>query len=67
MEPKGFGVSNTELEHFFKNNRRNILENFVGVFPADKKRKFFDEVSGKETEYPFMVPNTDLARKLRIH
>ena len=67
MKPKGFGVSNTELEHFFKNNRRNLLENFVGVFLADKKRKFFDEVSGKETKYLFMVPNTDLARKLRIH
>ena len=26
-----------------------------------------DEASGKETKYPFMVPNTDLARKLWIY
>ena len=49
MEPKGFGVSNTELEHFFNNNRRNHLDNFVGVFPEDNKREFLDEISGKKS------------------
>ena len=67
MEVKGFGISNTELEHFFKNNVGNLSENFVGIFPANKKSESLDEVSGKETKYPFMVPNTNPARKLRIH
>ena len=67
MEPRGFGVSNSELEHFLKNKGRNLSENFVGVFPADKKKGILDKISGKETKYPFMIPNTDPARKLRIH
>ena len=67
MELKGFGISNTELEYFFKNNGGNFSENFVGVFPAKKKRKSLNKVSGKETKYSFMVPNTDPERKLRIH
>ena len=62
IDPKGFRVSNTELEHFFKNNGRNLSDNFVSVFPADKKREFLDEVTGKETEYPFMIENTYLAK-----
>ena len=41
MEPKGFGGSNTELEHFFKNNGRNLSENVAGVYPADKKGNFW--------------------------
>ena len=41
MEPRGFGVSNSELEHFLKNKGRNLSENFIGVFPADKKKEFW--------------------------
>ena len=67
MELKGVGVSSTELEHFFNNNGRNLSDNFVGVFPADKKKEFLDEISGKETKYPFMIANTDPARKPGIH
>ena len=52
---------------FFKNNGRNLSENFVGIFPADKKRESLDKVSGKETKYSFFVPNTDQARKLKIY
>ena len=63
MELKSFGFSNTELEYFFKKNGRNLSENFAGVIPADKKREFLDEISGKERKYPFMVANIDSARK----
>ena len=43
------------------------MDNFVGVFPANKKKKFLGEISRKEIKYPFMIANTDPARKLGIH
>ena len=67
MDTAGFGVSNAELEKFFTNNGRNLSDNFVGVFPNSKKKEFLDEISGKETKYPFMIANTDPARKPGIH
>ena len=48
MEVKEFGISNTELEHFFKNNGRKLLENFAGVFLADKKRNLWTKQVGKK-------------------
>ena len=59
MDTAGFGVLNAELEKFFMNNGRNLLDNFDGVFPADKKKEFLDKSSGKETKYPLMIANTD--------
>ena len=50
MNTAGFAVSNAELEKFFMNNGRNLSDYFVGVFPADKKKEFLDEISGKETK-----------------
>ena len=44
MEVEGFGVSNLELERFFKCNGENLSNNFVGVFPAGKKREFINEI-----------------------
>ena len=67
MDTAGLGVSNAELEKFFMNNGRNLSDNFVGVFPAKKKKEFLDEISRKETMYPFMIANTDPARKPVIH
>ena len=67
MDVKGFGVTNRELENFFKNNGANLSQNFVGGFPADQKREFLEEVSRKKTKYPFTVANTDPARKPGIH
>ena len=49
------------------NNGRDLLDSFVVVFPADKKKEFLDKISGKETKYPFMIANTDPARKLEKH
>ena len=50
MNTAGFAVSNAELEKFFMNNGQNLSDNFVGVFPADKKKEFLDEISRKETK-----------------
>ena len=44
MEVEGFGVSNLELERFFKCNGENLSNNFVGVFPAGEKREFINEI-----------------------
>ena len=49
------------------NNGRDLLDSFVVVFPADKKKEFLDKISGKETKYPFMIANTDPARKPEKH
>ena len=38
MEVEGSGVSNLELERFFKTNGENLSNNFVGAFSADEKR-----------------------------
>ena len=67
MDTAGFRVSNAELEKIFMNNSRNLSGNFVDVFPANKKKEFLDKISGKETKYPFMIANTDPARKPGIH
>ena len=49
------------------NNIQNLSDNFVDVFPADTKRELLDKISKKETKYPFMIANTDPARKPGIH
>ena len=46
---------------------QTLSQNFVGIFLADQKQEFLDEVNRKKTKYPFMVANTDLARKPGIH
>ena len=68
MEIEGFGVSNLELEHFFKSNGENLSNNFVGVFPADEKREFINEIQHNDkAKYPFMIANTDLHNKPGVH
>ena len=68
MEVEGFGVPNLELERFFKNNGENLSNNFVGVFPADEKKKFMNEIQHNDkAKYPFMVANTDPHKKLGVH
>ena len=60
MEVEGFRVSNLELERFFKCNGENLSNNFVGVFPADEKREFINEIQHNDkAKYPFMIANTD--------
>ena len=68
MEVEGFGVSNLELERFFKSNGENLSNNFVGVFPADEKREFINEIQyNDKVNYPFMIANTDLHNKPGVH
>ena len=52
MDTTGFRVSNAELEKFFMNNGWNLSDNFVGIFPTDKKKKFLNKISRKETSIP---------------
>ena len=37
MDVEGFGVSNFQLECFFKDKGQNLSDNFVGVLLADEK------------------------------
>lgn len=48
MDVKGFGVSNFELERFFKDKGQNLSDNFVGVLLADEKKEFLDEIFNKK-------------------
>ena len=52
MNTAGFRVFNAELEKFLMNNGRHLLDNFVGVFPTDKRKEFLDEINRKETKCP---------------
>ena len=68
MEVKGFEVSNLELERFFKTNGESLSNNFVGVFPADEKREFINEIQHNDkANYPFMIANTDPHNKPGVH
>ena len=68
MEVEGFGVSNLELQCFFKNNGENLSNNFVGVFPADAKKEFINEIQHNDkAKYSFMVANTDPYKKRGVH
>ena len=68
MEVEGFGVSNLELERFFKNNGKNLSNIFVGVFPLDEKKEFINGIqhNGK-AKYSFMVANTEPHKMSGVH
>ena len=58
MEVEGFGVSNLELERFFKTNEENLSNKYVGAFPADEKTEFINEIQHNDkAKYPFMIAN----------
>ena len=68
MEVQGFGVSNLELERFFKNNGKNLSNNFVAVFPADEKKEFINKIQHNDkAKYLFMVANTNPHKKPGVH
>ena len=68
MEIERFRVSNLEIERFFKSNGENLSNNFVGVFYADEKREFINEIQDNDNaKYPFMIANTDPHNKLDVH
>ena len=68
MEVEGFELSNLEPERSFKCNGENLSNNFVGVFPADEKREFINEIQHNDkAKYPFMIANTDPHNKPDIY
>ena len=42
MSVRGFGVSTQDLEGFLTNSKEVLRDNFVCVFPADKKHEFLE-------------------------
>ena len=69
MSVRGFGVLSQDLEDFFTKLGEILRDNFVGVFPLDKKQEF-PEVqleknlkSKKISRYPFIVTNANLQKK----
>ena len=38
-EEEYYGIDNVQIGNFIKKSGNNISKNFVGVFPADEKRK----------------------------
>ena len=72
MSVKGFGVSTQDLEGFFENSGEVLYDNFVGVFPSDKKHKFLEgelkkNLKSKKARCPFMVANPNLEKKAGTH
>ena len=72
MSVKGFGVSTQDLEGFFENSGEVLPDNFVGVFPSDKKHEFLEgelkkNLKSKKARCPFMVANTNPKKKAGTH
>ena len=38
-EDEDFGIDNVQIENFIIKSGDNVSKNFVGLFPADKKKK----------------------------
>ena len=61
-DEEDFGTDNVQIENFIKKSDDNISKSFVGVFPADEKKRFNDtsiEIKNKVAKYSFMTANTD--------
>ena len=58
-------LSNVDIEEIFnKANNSDLLQNFVGVFPSDKMKKFLDfKKMMKGKKYPILIANTDRSDK----
>ena len=65
------GMANFQIETAPKNiNDKDLIENFVGVFPANEMIRFFDYksvTSGRKGKYPFIIVNTDSCEKNGMH
>ena len=68
-EEEYYGIDNVQIGNFIKKSGNNISKNFVGVFPADEKKKknrsneISIEMKNKGAKYLFMIANTDPANK----
>ena len=64
------GISNFQIEEAFKKiGDKEILKNFVGVFPSNYMNKFIDHASmiSDKGKYPFIIANTDTSDKPGVH
>ena len=64
------GISNFQIEEAFKKiDDKDLLDNFVGVFPSNYMSKFINHAAIVEDagKYPFMIANTDAADKPGEH
>ena len=64
------GISNFQIEEAFKTIAyKDLLENFVGVFPSNYMNKFIDHASmiSDKGKYPFIIANTDASDKPGVH
>ena len=64
------GISNFQIEEAFKKiGDKDLLENFVGVFPSNRMNRFIDHaaISDSNGKYPFAIANTDAEGKPGIH
>ena len=61
------GTSNFQTENTFKNmSDDDIDDNFVGVFPSNRMKKFIEHaamMSEKKEKHPFVIANTDNSEK----
>ena len=55
-------------EVFNRGQNKDLLKNFVGVFPSDKMNNFFDfKKMMKSKKYHFLIANTDRSDKKGTH
>ena len=60
------GISNFQIEEAFeKIGYKDLLENFVGVFPSNRMNRFINHAAmiSETGKYPFVIANTDADNK----
>ena len=64
------GISNVDIEKFFKNQDEDIKQNFVGVYLSNSITKFINYskiMKEKDGVYPLTIFNTDRSDKPGTH
>ena len=65
------GISNFQIENAIKKiGDKDLLENFVGVFPSNYMNRFINHsamIEEKKVKYPFIIANTDASNKKGTH
>ena len=65
------GILNFQIEDAIKKiGDKDLLENFVGVFPSNYMNEFTNHavmIEDKKRKYPFIIANTDSSDKGGAH
>ena len=64
------GISDFQVEEAFKKiGDKDLLENFVGVFPSNRMNRFIDHaaISDSDGKYSFAIANTEAEGKPGVH